>query len=358
MSTGGFESSPFIRDLASSQRKTREHALDMIIKFIRSRRDLSLLEMLKIWKGLFFCFYHSDGPLVQQNLARSLSYTLVPNIPEESLHLFLRAFWITMGRDWHALDRYRLDKYMYLVRCYVGVAFEVLLSRGLKRRAGSTTIEEDTKETPKPSNKKNKKAAQQKGFEGKKRKHDVVADQDEESASDKKKKKRNRTGEATEAAETEDEDIESGCWADLQKYLAMLEEGVLSPVNFEPPPVDSEDLTPEVKATLMPKGPDGLRYHLMDIWVDELEKVVVEEINGKQMDEGEPGQIRLKEGIPMQLLLRPITNLKENSITKTVRKRAADALADPRLKSWGVTKDEEEDQESGSEEGEEFSGFD
>lgn len=325
----------------------------MIIKFIRSRRDLSLLEMLKIWKGLFFCFYHSDGPLVQQSLARSISYSLVPHIPEESLQLFLRAFWITMGRDWHALDRYRLDKYMYLVRCYVGVAFEVFLKRGLEKRAGSSTDEEDTKEKSKSSSKKNKKAAQQNKSEGKKRKH-VADEDDEEETSDKKKKK--RMDGTSGAADSEVDDIESGCWAELEKYLAMLEEGVLSPVNFEPPPFEPEEMTPEIKATLMPKGPDGLRYHLMDIWLDELEKVAVEETNRKQ-DEGETQP--LKEGIPMQLLLRPIINLKENSITKSVRKRAGETLADERLRTWGVVKEEEtDDDEANEDEDDEWSGFD
>ncbi|KAI5283983.1 hypothetical protein KEM52_003150 [Ascosphaera acerosa] len=109
---GGFESSPFIRDLASSQPETRDHAVEMMLKFIRSRHDLSLLEMLRIWKGLFYCFYHSDGPVAQQALARTLSYRMVPEIPPAALQRFLRAFWITMQRDWNALDRYRLDKYM------------------------------------------------------------------------------------------------------------------------------------------------------------------------------------------------------------------------------------------------------
>lgn len=36
-------------------RKTRDKALESLTLFLRARRDLSLLELLKIWKGLFFC---------------------------------------------------------------------------------------------------------------------------------------------------------------------------------------------------------------------------------------------------------------------------------------------------------------
>lgn len=70
---------PFVRDLASSgtplplftqerhsntdetDRKTRDKALDSLTLFLRSRTDLSLLDLLKLWKGLFFCpspFFH------------------------------------------------------------------------------------------------------------------------------------------------------------------------------------------------------------------------------------------------------------------------------------------------------------
>lgn len=71
------QKTPFVRDLASSgknlrgnaikqeetekkltlhaDRKTRDKALESLTLFLRSRTNLSLIELLKLWKGLFFC---------------------------------------------------------------------------------------------------------------------------------------------------------------------------------------------------------------------------------------------------------------------------------------------------------------
>ena len=39
--------------------------------------QLSELDMAKIWRGLFFCMWHSDGPFVQDALAEKLAEKLV-----------------------------------------------------------------------------------------------------------------------------------------------------------------------------------------------------------------------------------------------------------------------------------------
>ncbi|TPR01981.1 Vacuolar import and degradation family protein [Aspergillus niger] len=250
---------PFVRDLASSEKKIRDKATDSLSLFLRSKTDLSLIDLLKLWKGLFFCFYHSDRPLTQQALARTLSYSLVPTLPRSTLHRFLRAFWITIGRDFHSLDRLRLDKYLFLI---------------------PTTAEEKD-------------------------------------------------------------------WSALESYITIIEEGPLCPLNFDPdqPPMnEKEDYVP------MPHGPDGLRYHVMDIWIDELEKVLEFE---EGEEEGQPKK-KVKGGVPMELLLRPIEKLKAESGYKPVRTRAAETLDDERLVEWGV-KERKVVEESSDEE---WDGFD
>lgn len=39
----------------SADRKTRDKALDSLTLFLRSKTNLSLVDLLKLWKGLFFC---------------------------------------------------------------------------------------------------------------------------------------------------------------------------------------------------------------------------------------------------------------------------------------------------------------
>ncbi|KAK2841614.1 hypothetical protein FQN49_006083 [Arthroderma sp. PD_2] len=321
------QQTPFVRELASSEKKTRDKAVESLTAFLRSKRDLKLFDLLKVWKGLFFCFYHSDKPLTQQALARSLSYTLVPSLPENMVLPFLRAFWITMSRDFHSLDRLRLDKYLLLIRCYVGVSFEYYLKRGGKSKRQQGTGKEDDQKT------KNK------------RKRGSDSEKNGSSTS------RRKTSSTTEVQVQQE-----GEWPELEAYLDMLEDGPLSPLIFDSgsskeSDVDQDENGASIK---MPKGPDGIRYHLMDIWLDELEKCAAEP-DESNTDEEESSSTKLKEGTPMELLLRPIEKLESGSPNKTVRTRAKDTLADERLITWGVR--EPEKAEDGSDDGEEWGGI-
>jgi ribosomal RNA-processing protein 1 len=64
------------------------------------------------------------------------------------------------------------------------------------------------------------------------------------------------------------------------------------------------------------KIPNGLRYHVIDIYVDELARL------------WEVG----KDKMPTEVLLRPLRNLGKKSLTKTIRERVKEALEDERLK--------------------------
>jgi len=72
--------------------------------------------MLKIWKGLFYCMWFSDKPLVQQELAERLALLLHSFKSTESVFLFVEAFYETIQREWAGLDRLRLDKFYSLQR--------------------------------------------------------------------------------------------------------------------------------------------------------------------------------------------------------------------------------------------------
>ncbi|CAG8231193.1 unnamed protein product [Penicillium salamii] len=305
------QKTPFVRELGSSDRKVRDKALDSLTQFVRSRNDLSLVDLLKLWKGLFYCFYHSDRPLTQQALARALSYSLVPSLPRATLHRFLRAFWITIGRDYHALDRLRLDKYLMLIRFYVGVAFEVFVKSPTKSADG----------------KKRKRAdAAKKGG---------------------KKQKKQAEAEAVQEENDDTEDVEAK-YPDLAAYISIIEEGPLCPLNYDQDQ-DMEEGDPNYVP--MPHGPDGLRYHLIDIWVDELEKVL--EFDEEAGEDEETPKRKIKGDVPVELILRPLEKLRAESQYKPVRTRAAEALEDDRLYEWGIRTRpvEEEDSE------EEWGGF-
>ena len=61
--------SKFARALGSTDYQTREKGLQALTLWMCARADITEAEMLKIWKGLFFCFWHSDQAPVQARTA-------------------------------------------------------------------------------------------------------------------------------------------------------------------------------------------------------------------------------------------------------------------------------------------------
>ncbi|TKA67102.1 hypothetical protein B0A55_09627 [Friedmanniomyces simplex] len=222
------QSNPFIKQLASSDRKLRTSALASLRQYLSSHHSapLSQLDLLKLWKALFYCLYMQDKPLHQQRLAQDLAdLTDVlllksgKNTEEDGGMLlgWFEAFWLTMAREWSGIDGLRMDKYLYLVRCYIRKGFEV--------------------------------CAAQQGW---------------------------------------------GSEGFLDSYLGVLRRGPLSPRDA--------------------KVPDGLRYHVLDIYVDELEKADAQH------------------AAPIEVVLEPVRLLGRETVSKAVRKRVKEALEDERLR--------------------------
>ena len=57
--------SQFARALGSSDFHTREAGLHALTTWLARKADISELDLLKLWKGVFYCFWHSDKAAVQ-----------------------------------------------------------------------------------------------------------------------------------------------------------------------------------------------------------------------------------------------------------------------------------------------------
>ncbi|KII93163.1 hypothetical protein PLICRDRAFT_87582 [Plicaturopsis crispa FD-325 SS-3] len=129
MAAASTSTPPLGKYLASTDKKTRDKAIKNLASFLSNSSEdvLPKTEMTKLWKGIFYCFWMSDKPLVQQALASELA-EIVLSISTTSLSLaFLRGFWETTVREWNGIDRLRMDKYYMLVRRFVNAAFRLLL---------------------------------------------------------------------------------------------------------------------------------------------------------------------------------------------------------------------------------------
>jgi len=57
--------SKFVRALGSTDYQTREKGLQALTRWMVHKENMTELDMLKIWKGLFYAFWHSDKAPVQ-----------------------------------------------------------------------------------------------------------------------------------------------------------------------------------------------------------------------------------------------------------------------------------------------------
>lgn len=69
-------------------------------------------DFLRVWKGLYYCMWMSDKPLVQEGLAEDFG-SLLPCFgkPEVSAQFF-GAFLKTMSLEWFGIDQWRIDKFL------------------------------------------------------------------------------------------------------------------------------------------------------------------------------------------------------------------------------------------------------
>lgn len=116
---GKIELSKFARALASTDWHTRERALRSLELWLSMSDNLESKDLRKVWKGLFFCFWHSDKVPVQQELAERLSKLVSELKPLNVAVTFWETFLETMAREWSSIDRLRLDKFMSLVRIFI-----------------------------------------------------------------------------------------------------------------------------------------------------------------------------------------------------------------------------------------------
>ncbi|CAI6087401.1 unnamed protein product [Clonostachys chloroleuca] len=115
---------PFIRNLASSDRKLRTGSLDSLKLFLSSRTSLDTQDAVKLWKGLYYALWMTDRPAPQQRLAADLA-RLVYSLPrDEAKTAWFVGFWQVLSERWPHTEALRMDKFLLLVRRAFAVMLE------------------------------------------------------------------------------------------------------------------------------------------------------------------------------------------------------------------------------------------
>lgn len=107
-----------VRKLAHNDASVREEAYNALKSFLKSKlsKKLDLLELEKLWKGLYFSMWYCDKPIPQQSLAGNLGKLFSEVILESCLKDFHEAFWLVILKEWPTIDKWRIDKYLMLIR--------------------------------------------------------------------------------------------------------------------------------------------------------------------------------------------------------------------------------------------------
>lgn len=121
-------------------KKTREEGFQQFVEWICRSPPTILSEMVRSWKALYVCFWLTDKIDVQQDLAARIADLLTKNQDREFGLLFVRAFFITLVREWPTLDSHRTDKVYFLTKALLSRSFRLLQSGGWVDCRGFSTI--------------------------------------------------------------------------------------------------------------------------------------------------------------------------------------------------------------------------
>ncbi|XP_060945145.1 ribosomal RNA processing protein 1 homolog B-like isoform X2 [Limanda limanda] len=121
----------FAQKLASNEKPVRTKAIKKLRKYInvRSQKETDGFtddELLKLWKGLFYCLWMQDKPLLQEDLSNQISNLIHSFHHIDGQFLYLESFLQTFKREWTGIDRLRMDKFFQLVRLMFKQTFEML----------------------------------------------------------------------------------------------------------------------------------------------------------------------------------------------------------------------------------------
>ncbi|PNF29984.1 hypothetical protein B7P43_G06966 [Cryptotermes secundus] len=118
----------FAKILAGNDKTLRERGVRRLGRWLNARSrgkcDFTEDDLMRIWKGLFYCMWMADKPLVQEELAEKISH-LVHCFNKTDLAItFIQCFYSTMVTEWNSIDQFRYDKFLMFVRRFLRQTFE------------------------------------------------------------------------------------------------------------------------------------------------------------------------------------------------------------------------------------------
>ncbi|GMS96470.1 hypothetical protein PENTCL1PPCAC_18645 [Pristionchus entomophagus] len=126
----------FAQRLASGEPVVRAHALRELHKWIKSqsaKKPFGEEDLMRLCKGLHYVMWMQDKMLNQEELADNISGLLNVFESEDEKALYVQCFFAALSKEWQVIDRWRMDKFLMLIRRLVRTAFLHLASLKWKK---------------------------------------------------------------------------------------------------------------------------------------------------------------------------------------------------------------------------------
>jgi ribosomal RNA-processing protein 1 len=118
---------------------SRQAAINGIRAYVASIQTVADLDMMKLWKGLYYSLWLCDKTQIQNQLAEEISRFIHVIKVKATLVQFISCFSKTLIREWALLDQYRVNKFYNLLRYMLRESF-IYLKRANWNRADISMI--------------------------------------------------------------------------------------------------------------------------------------------------------------------------------------------------------------------------
>ena len=115
--------------LVHPEKDVRDATIANMANYLANTTSVSDLNMLKLWKALYYCLWLTDKEPMQQEVCSNIS-KLIHVFPKLSLTIqFIKTFYVTILREWTLVDQWRVNKLYILMRYILREIFTYIVEK-------------------------------------------------------------------------------------------------------------------------------------------------------------------------------------------------------------------------------------
>uniref|UniRef100_A0A7E4VBP3 Ribosomal RNA processing protein 1 homolog n=1 Tax=Panagrellus redivivus TaxID=6233 RepID=A0A7E4VBP3_PANRE len=116
----------FVHKLSSGEPRARSRALKKLHSFLKESSESQSLNSetyTNLSKGLHYAMWMQDKPLLQEELAENIASLIDDFETTSEAASFVSCFIVSLSKEWHLVDRWRMDKFLMMLRVFIRKVF-------------------------------------------------------------------------------------------------------------------------------------------------------------------------------------------------------------------------------------------